>query len=111
MDRAGKNSSFHKIYKPGKGSKKWTEYKDYVEIEGGGAMERNQVEGKLGEGVALSTVAQDGLEEKGTMNKHAKEVRKWVTFDISVYNMCNWKDYMVKFKVSGFLHPVVATSN
>lgn len=52
-------------------------------------MERNQVEGKLGEDVVLSTVAQDGLEEKGTLNKHAKEVRKWVTFDISVYNMCN----------------------
>ena len=52
-------------------------------------MERNQVEGKLGEGVALSTVAQDGLKEKGTLNKHAKEVRKWVTFNIYVYNMCN----------------------
>lgn len=47
-------------------------------------MERNQVEGKLGEGAALSTMAYDGLEEKGTLNKHEKEVRKWVTFDIYV---------------------------
>lgn len=47
-------------------------------------MERNQVEGRLGEGVALHTMAYGGLEERGTLNKHEKEVRKWVTFDIYV---------------------------